>query len=230
MKANSSVRLAKFLAEAGIASRRKSEELIKAGHVKIAGQVVTNVATNVFQNQKDISVDGKNLNIDKKVYYLVNKPIGYICSLSDPHNDKKVVDLVPNTPKVFPVGRLDKNSKGLVLLTNDGDLAYKLSHPKFKVQKTYLVSVSKELDKKIVSKLTHGVKLEEGLAKADRVKILGKDKLEIIIHQGWKRQIRRMLKELGYNVLSLTRVSEGKLNLDNLDSGKYRELKLKDIL
>jgi len=230
MPVKNSVRLAKFLAEAGIASRRKSEELIKAGKVKIAGQVVTNVATNVLQNQTDISVDGKVLNIDKKVYYLVNKPLGYICSLSDPHNDKKVVDLVPKTPKVFPVGRLDKNSKGLVLLTNDGDLAYKLSHPKFKVKKTYLVSVNKELDKKIVSTLQRGVKLEEGLAKADRVKVLGRDKLEIIIHQGWKRQIRRMLTELGYNVLSLTRVSEGKLNLDNLDSGKYRELKLKDIL
>lgn len=230
IQSKKTVRLAKFLAEAGIASRRRSEELIRSGQVKIGGQVVSDVATNVFLHQKDISVANKPVLVENKVYYLLNKPLGYVSSVKDPYNSQTVIDLVPKSPKVFPVGRLDKNSKGLIILTNDGDLAYKLTHPKFEVKKTYLVAVNKNLDKKIISQLKRGIKLEEGLAQADKVVVLGNKKLEIVIHQGFKRQIRRMLEELGYQVESLTRIREGKLILDNLPSGKYRKLKLEDII
>jgi len=224
------VRLAKFLSAAGIASRRKAEELIKQGKIKINGQVVKDVATNVDLNDQSVEFNSRPVLIQEYVYYLLNKPVGYICSAKDPHNSKTVFSLLPDQPKVFSVGRLDKNSQGLLLLTNDGDLAYQLTHPKFEVSKTYLVKVSKKLDKRIVSALKQGVILDEGLAQADQVKIVGNYELSISIHQGWKRQIRRMLDALGYTVVNLTRITEGKLKLDNVPSGKYKILRKEDIL
>ena len=232
MKQNNknSIRLAKFLAEAGIASRRKSEELIKAGQVKIAGEVVDNVATNVLADQDNITVNDEKVSIEKKVYYLLNKPVGYISSLSDPHNDKLVVDLVPEKPRVVPVGRLDMDSSGLLLLTNDGELTHQLTHPKFEVSKTYVATVNKDLDKNIVAILKKGVYLPEGLAKADEVRILDDRNLEVVIHQGWNRQIRRMLGAEGLRVTELVRVAEGRLKLADLPIGDYIELKKQDIL
>ena len=224
------IRLAKFLAEAGVASRRKSEDIIRSGEVEIAGEVVDDVATNVLPDQSNISVNGKKILLDKKVYYLLNKPKGYISSLSDPHNKKTVVSLLPKSPRVVPVGRLDMDSSGLLLLTNDGDLTYKLTHPKFEVSKTYIATVDKKLDKNIVLILKKGIRLEEGMAKADKVRILNDYQLEIVIHQGWNRQIRRMLGAEGLRVTELERIAEGKLKLGSLASGEYRELKLQDIL
>jgi pseudouridine synthase len=224
------IRLAKFLAEAGLASRRKSEELIRAGRVKIAGVVVDNVATNVLASQADISVDNKKVILEKKVYYLLNKPEGYICSVSDPHNDKSVIDLVPKHPRVVPVGRLDKDSAGLLLLTNDGELIYQLTHPKFEISKTYVATVNQELDRGIVDILKKGVLLPEGLARADKIRILDKNKLEIVIHQGWNRQIRRMIGSEGLRVIELVRIAEDKLKLDDLPSGSYRQLRREEIL
>ena len=144
-KNSNSMRLAKFLAHTGIASRRKSEELIKAGRVKIADIVVDDVATNVLASQDDITVDDELVIIENKVYFLLNKPTGYISSLSDPHNDKLVIDLLPDKPRVVPVGRLDMDSSGLLLLTNDGELTYQLTHPKFEVKKTYIATVNNSL-------------------------------------------------------------------------------------
>lgn len=224
------MRLAKFLAESGIASRRKSEEIIISGRVEIAGQVVDDVTTNVLPGQTDITVDNKKIILEEKVYYLLNKPVGYISSLKDPHNTKTVVSLVPKQPRVVPVGRLDMDSSGLLLLTNDGELTYQLTHPKFEVSKTYLATVNKELDKNIISVLKKGVQLSEGLAKADQVKILNEKQLEITIHQGWNRQIRRMLGEAGLRVTALVRIAEGKLKLDDLAIGKYKILKKEDIV
>lgn len=230
MPNNNKIRLAKFLAEAGVASRRKSEELIKAGKVKIAGKLVDNVATNVLTNQNDITVDNKQVFIDEKVYYLLNKPKGYLCSLGDPHNNKLVIDLVPKQPRVVPVGRLDMDSSGLLLLTNDGELTHQLTHPKFEVSKTYVATVNKELDKSIVAKLKKGVQLPEGLAKADRVRILNDHQLEIVIHQGWNRQVRRMLGAEGLRVTELERIAEGNLKLEDLATGKYTILNKSDII
>lgn len=222
------MRLARFLAQAGIASRRKSEEIILAGRVKLNGQTIKNVAQTVSDFDK-IKVDGEDVFLKKKVYYLVNKPTGYVCSLRDAHNAKLVTDLVPKNPLVFPVGRLDKNSQGLIILTNDGDLAYRLTHPKFFCQKTYLVEVQKELRHDIDILMKKGVKLEEGLAKADKVKKISDTKLEIVIHQGYKRQIRRMLKKFGYEVIFLQRTKEGNLALGDLAKGKYRILAESDL-
>lgn len=224
------IRLAKFLAQAGVASRRKAEDLILAGKVKVGREIVQKLSTTVSLDDKDIRVNNKLVVLEPKVYYLLNKPVGYICSVSDPHNDKNVLALVPKFPAVYPVGRLDKNSQGLLLLTNDGDLTYKLTHPKFKVSKKYLVRVDKILSDNVVKKLKNGIKLEEGLAKADQVKIKSKFELEIVLHQGWKRQIRRMLEVLGFEVKELTRLGEGKLNLDNLEIGKYKIINKKDII
>lgn len=230
MKKVNKIRIAKFLAEAGVASRRGAEELIKQAKVSVNHKIITNLATKVDINSDNISVNNKLIKPDKKIYYLLNKPVGYICSVKDPHNSKTVLQLVPDQPKVVPVGRLDKNSQGLLLLTNDGDLHYKLTHPKFEVKKTYLVKVNKDLDKKIINLLKQGVKLEEGKACADKVKLVSKNTLEIIIHQGWKRQIRRMMQELGYHVTELTRIQEGKLKLNNLKIGKYKILNKSDIV
>lgn len=224
------IRLAKFLAEAGVASRRKAEELILQGKVKINGKVVKEVATKVDENSEDIEVSNKPIILEPKVYYLLNKPVGYLSSVEDPHHSKTVLDLVPKEPRVFPVGRLDKDSQGLMLLTNDGDLAYRLTHPKFEVGKTYLVKVDKKLEKSVASKMKQGIRLTEGMAKADQIKINSSKELEITIHQGWKRQIRRMLEKLGYQVVFLQRISEGKMKLGNLPVGKYKKLKAKDLL
>jgi 23S rRNA pseudouridine2605 synthase len=222
-------RLAKFLANHGAASRRKAEEFILAGFVKVNNKIITEVATKVSDQDK-IEFNNQIITEVEKVYYVLNKPAGYICSVSDPHNDKNVLALVPNNPPVYPVGRLDKNSQGLLLLTNDGDLTYKLTHPKFEVPKKYSVKVDKDLDTSIINILKQGVKLEEGLAKADKVSLKNKHELIIVLHQGWKRQIRRMLEALGHEVKELTRLGEGKLNLNNLEPGKYKEIKKEDII
>ncbi len=222
-------RLAKVIANRGLASRRQAEVLISSGKVKVNGVIVREVVTLVDAND-EVMVAGQKAEVVKKVYYLLNKPTGYICSKSDPHNPKNVMSLVPKTPAVYPVGRLDKDSQGLLLLTNDGDLTFKLTHPKFNLHKTYLVFVDKDLDSKIVAKLKNGVRLDEGLAKADKVVFKNQRSLEIVLHQGWNRQIRRMLETLGFKVVSLTRISEGKLSLKNLPLGKFKQINKTDIV
>ena len=230
MKKENKIRIAKFLADAGVASRRKAEELIIQGKISIDNEIITNLATKVDEDTDNIRVNNKLIKPDKKIYYLLNKPLDYICSVKDPHNYQTVLQLVPDNPRVVPVGRLDKNSQGLLLLTNDGDLTYRLTHPKFEVKKTYLVKTKQVLDKNIIRLLKQGVNLEEGKANADQVKLVSRNKLEIVIHQGWKRQIRRMMQELGYHVEELTRIQEGKLKLGDLKPGKYKILNKSDIV
>ena len=224
MEVNNKIRIAKFLAEAGVASRRKAEDIISAGKVKIGTEVVKNLATKVSPDADDIFVNGKKITIEHKVYYLLHKPVGTLSSVSDPHYKETVLKFVPRHPRVFPVGRLDKDSSGLLLLSNDGDLTYKVTHPKFEVKKTYLVTINKDIDKKDVAQLKKGVQLTEGIAKADHVVIKEKRKMEIVVHQGWNRQIRRMLGEFGYGVMELQRIKEGKLVLGDLPVGKYKKL------
>jgi len=215
------IRLASFLAQSGVASRRHSEELIKQGKIKVNGQIVKLLSTKVAVDAISVEFNNKPVRLDNKVYYLLNKPWGYVCSVSDAHNPQTVLSLVPPEPKVFPVGRLDKDSQGLILLTNDGDLAYRLTHPKFKVPKTYAVSLDKTFKPADKAQLLVGIKLDEGLAQADKVVIKNQKDLMIILHQGYKRQIRRMLESLGYQVLSLIRVAEGHLVLGSLPEGEY---------
>ena len=222
-------RLAKVIANRGLASRRQAEVLISAGKVKVNGVLVREVVTLVDAND-EIVVAGQKAELVKKVYYLLNKPVGYICSKSDPHNPQNVMSLVPKQPAVYPVGRLDKDSQGLLLLTNDGDLTFQLTHPKFHFSKTYLVVVDKDVDAKVLARLKNGVHLEEGLAKADKVVLKNKRSLEIVLHQGWNRQIRRMLELCNLKVLSLTRISEGKMNIKNLPLGKFKQINKTDIV
>jgi len=229
MSQNNKIRLAKFLAEAGVASRRKAEELILSGKVKVSGQIVKDVATKVSPASLEVKVNNQPVILEEKVYYLVNKPVGYLSSASDPHHQDTVTNLVPKEPRVFPVGRLDKESQGLMILTNDGELAYQLTHPKFEVKKIYLVKVNKKIEKDLVEKMLQGLRLTEGKARADKVTIKSARELEIIIHQGWKRQIRRMLEKLGYETLRLERIAEGKIKLGRLAPGKYKILSRKDF-
>ncbi|MFA5126398.1 MAG: pseudouridine synthase [Patescibacteria group bacterium] len=223
------IRLSRFLSDSGSASRRQADKLIKAGQVTVNGVKVMSLGTKINPRLVKVSCRGKLVRSATKVYYLLNKPVGYICSVRDPHNPKTVLTLVPPQPKVWPVGRLDMDSSGLLLLTNDGDLTFQLTHPKFSVVKTYLVKVDKQVRSTDLIKLKQGIRLTEGLAKADQVSIQGQKALSLSIHQGWKRQIRRMLAGLGYNVVSLTRVQEGNLSLGNLAVGKYKILQRKDI-
>jgi len=224
------VRIAKFLADCGVASRRKSEELVISGKVKIGDKIIKEVGINVDINSDNIKVDDRLIKKEEKVYYILNKPKGYVCSVSDPYNSKTVVSLIKSDKKIVPVGRLDKDSEGLILLTNDGDLVYKLTHPKFEIEKRYLVELDKVIDRDLINDLKEGVLLDEGLAKADKVKKVGKKELLITIHQGWNRQIRRMLGHLSYGVIDLIRVSEGNLELNDLPLGEFEKIKRSDII
>lgn len=226
---NNTMRLAKFLAVCGLASRRQAEVLISGGLVKVNGQVVTKLSTQIEIDHDQVEVRGRILKIENKVYYLLHKPVGYLSSVQDPHHQKLVTNLVPTSPKVWPVGRLDKDSRGLLLLTNDGDLTYLLTHPKHAVKKVYQVELNKIIDAKLLSKLKQGVDLEEGLAQVDSIKKISNTSLEITIHQGWNRQIRRMLAACGYKVLDLIRIKEGSLSLGDLGVGEYRILNKEEI-
>ncbi len=224
------VRLAKFISACGISSRRQAEVLILEGRVRLNGKIVKVVATKIDPQIDKITVNDKILKFEEKVYYLLNKPVGYLSSSKDPHHQQMVTDLVPKKYKVWPVGRLDKDSRGLLLLTNDGDLTYLLTHPKHVVQKVYQIELNDKIKPGLLEALKKGVKLQEGLAKVDSVKKIADNKLELVIHQGWKRQVRRMLAALDYQVLDLLRLQEGKLHLKDLAPGKYKILSKEDIL
>ncbi len=228
-------RLQKILSRFGVASRRKAEELILNKKVlvnnKIAklGQKVDLKKDIVEVKHRSLSAEAGNFRVEAKeeqaVYYLVNKPVNFTCSVSDKHAKKLITDLVPKNPKVWPVGRLDKNSTGLIILTNDGNLTNKLTHPKFKHEKEYEVAVDKKISEKFLQKMKKGIKLDEGVAKADKIIALNKNKFIIILHQGWKRQIRRMCEKLNYKVLELKRTRIGKIKLKDLKEGKFEEIK-----
>lgn len=223
-------RLAKYLSQAGIASRRKSEVLILAGKVSVNDVVEKNVATSIDPQKDIVKVNGRQILAEQKVYYILNKPEGYVCSLFDKHNKKKVTDLLPSGEKIWPVGRLDKDSRGLLVLTNDGELTNLLTHPRYESKKKYKVMLSKIFTNKDAKILQEGVMLEEGLAQADQIKILDEKNIEVTLHQGWKRQIRRMISAMGNRVIYLERIQEGKLVLGDLPLGQYKQVSRSDIL
>lgn len=223
------MRLAKYLALAGVASRRQAEELIKDGQIQVNGSVHTDLPRQIDELNDQVFFKGRAVKIEDKVYYLVNKPVGYISSRQQKGRSPLVTSLVPPQPAVYPVGRLDKDSGGLIILTNDGDLTYRLTHPKFEISKQYLVTVDKDLRVGDLEALKKGMRLEEGLAKVDSYKLINNRKVTVTIHQGWNRQLRRMFEKLEYRVISLTRIAEGPLQLGSLAPGKYRQLSLKEI-
>ena len=177
-------------------------------------------------NKDKITVNDKQLIVNRHknfVYYIINKPKGYICSnVKQKKTDKLVIDLVPKEYKVWVVGRLDKNSLGLVMLTNDGELTQKYSHPKFEHEKEYEVVVNGEVSEEFLKQMKKGIMLDEGLAKADKIKKISNRSFNIILHQGWKRQIRRMCGELGMGVIGLKRIRIGDIKLGNLKEGEYK--------
>jgi len=231
-------RLQKYLARCGVSSRRKAEELILSGKVLINNQIIRKPGIKIDPGEDIVKVAGRVIKpVPQKVYYLLNKPLGFVTTAKDKFAPWKVIDLVPKKPRVFPVGRLDKDTSGLLVLTNDGDFAYRFSHPKFEKEKEYEVRCQRLNSKcqinDIIRKFKRGIKLEEGLARADKVKILGQKKdiikIKLVIHQGWKRQIRRMCEAVELKVLSLKRTRIDNLKIGNLPSGKYRILSSEEI-
>lgn len=227
-------RLQKILSEMGIASRRASEELILEGRVTVNGQVAT-LGTKADAAKDHIKLNGKLLlRPEPKVYLMFNKPRGVVTTLRDPEGRPTVKDFLKRVKyRVFPVGRLDYDSEGLLLLTNDGDFAQSLLHPSKKIFKTYLVKAKGEPDEAKIQKLRKGIKLMEGVTAPAKIKKLQKTEnntwFEMSIHEGKKRQIRRMFKEINHPVLKLTRIKFGALSLGDLKPGGYRFLTAEEI-
>lgn len=228
-------RLHKFMARAGVASRRQCEELIARGRVKINGRVITTLGLKIDPLKDRVEVDGRPLaRPEKKVYLLLNKPAGYVTTVKDPRGRAKVTDLLRGIKqRVYPVGRLDYDTEGLLLLTNDGDLAYALTHPRHEVPKTYLARVKGVPAPEKLKALARGVPLEDGPTAPARVRLVsdkgGNGLLEITIHEGRNRQVRRMCEHIGHPVLALRRVRIGPLELGGLKPGQYRHLTFREV-
>jgi len=223
------VRLQKFLAEAGVASRRACEDLILAGSVTVNGQVVDSLPAFVDPEKDDVRVEGRRVRPEKKVYYLLNKPKGVVCTNRDPAGRKRAIDLLAGVKeRVFPVGRLDEDSDGLLLMTNDGELAQRLTHPRYGVEKTYRVEVKGQIAPEHLEKMRGGVWLSEGKTQPAKVRVLHKSReltvIEVGIKEGRNRQVRRMLARLGYKVKRLTRVRIGRISIRGLGRGRFRAL------
>lgn len=224
------MRLGKYIAHAGVASRRAAEQLVFDGRVAVDGKTVTDPARDVDDGNR-ITVDGDRVAIEKTVVYAVNKPLGVISTADDPEGRKTVVDLVSNEKRLYPVGRLDANSSGLMLVTNDGDLANKLSHPRYGVPKTYRVRVRRgsPLNKTELEQLAKGVELEDGMTGRAEVTKTGQREFEIVIKEGRNRQIRRMCEAIGRDVGELQRIGFGPLELGRLKEGTVRKLSPEEV-
>jgi 23S rRNA pseudouridine2605 synthase len=222
-------RLQKVLAHAGVGSRRACEDLILQGRVSVDGQVVRELGTRVDPARARIAVDGEAVRLERPVYFAVFKPKGYVSTNNDPSGRPRVVDLLPEIPqRVYSVGRLDEMSVGLMILTNDGELANRLAHPRFGVEKVYRAIVAGTPGPEVLRQLTEGVWLAEGKVRARRVRVVGHKGeatvLEMVLAEGKNREVRRMLARLGHKVMSLTRVAIGPISLRGLTVGQWRHL------
>jgi 23S rRNA pseudouridine2605 synthase len=229
-------RLQKVIAQAGIASRRDAEELITAGRVTVNGKVVTELGTKIEPRKDRVAVDGKPLKAEKYVYILLNKPKGVVTTLEDPRGRKTVADIVAKIPeRIYPVGRLDYNTEGLLIMTNDGDVTHALTHPSHEIAKTYLAKVEGFPPEEKLDKLRVGIKLEDGVTAPAKINIVDIDRekqlttLEIVIYEGKNRQIRRMCETIGYPVKNLKRIQYAFLTLEGLHRGQYRQLLASEV-
>jgi 23S rRNA pseudouridine2605 synthase len=217
------VRLVKFLAHGGVASRRKAEEIIGKGLVTVGGEVVTDPARDVG-DEDDVRVNGSPVAAEVPEVWAVNKPAGVVSTAREPGDRRAVVDLVDTEARLYPVGRLDADSTGLLLLTNDGELANQLTHPRYEVPKTYRASLRRPIADRDLERLRKGVELEDGPTGAAEVQRVGEKEIEITLREGRNRQVRRMLEAVGNRVVDLTRVKFGPLLLDDLQPGRARRL------
>jgi 23S rRNA pseudouridine2605 synthase len=225
------MRLAKYLAHAGVASRRSAETMIAAGRVTLAGEIVTDPARDADESSR-VALDGKLLTgPEPRVLYALHKPVGVVSTARDTHGRRTVIELVPSGGlRLYPVGRLDIDSSGLLLLTNDGELANRLTHPRFEVPKTYRARLrGAPISNEALASLRAGVELEDGPTARARVRRMGSDTIELTIHEGRNRQVRRMCQAVGHPVLELVRTRFGPLALDGLASGAHRRLKAAEV-
>lgn len=229
------IRLQKFLAEANIASRRKAEELIQAGRVRVNGKTVTELGTKVDDEKDIVEADGKEVRIEGKlVYIMLNKPEGCVTTAHDQFNRRTVLDLVEGVnERIYPVGRLDYDTSGLIILTNDGDLTYRLTHPKHNVAKTYIALVDSEPTAEEIHTFENGVVIDGRKTAKARLKVIKQDDvgayLMIVIHEGRNRQVRKMCEAIGHPVRRLKRTATGKLTLGKLKKGQWRYLTDEEI-
>jgi pseudouridine synthase len=216
------MRLNAYLARAGVASRRGADELIKAGRVRVNGRPGE---LNTFVGARDmVEVDGRPVGKQRLAYVLLNKPPGVVTTARDPHGRRTVVDLVPPEPRVVPVGRLDADTTGALLLTNDGQLAHRLAHPRYEVDKVYEAEVEGDPDEDALARLREGVELDDGRTAPAGVRRLGRARIELTIHEGRKHQVKRMLEAVGHPVRRLHRSGYAGLDLRGLAPGEWREL------
>jgi 23S rRNA pseudouridine2605 synthase len=218
------MRLAKHLAHAGVASRRAAERLIAAGRVTVGDEVVTDPARDVT-DADGVAVDGEPVRAERRVVYAVNKPKGVVSTAADTHGRPTVVELIRSeSRRLYPVGRLDAETTGLLLLTNDGELANLLTHPRYGVEKVYRARLKPDIRQASLEALRSGVRLDDGFARAARVRELSAGRVEIVLTEGRKRQVRRMCEAVGHRVVELERVRFGPLRLGSLQPGSHRRL------
>ena len=223
------MRINKYLATCGLASRRKAEELVTAGKVSVNGKIIRDLATDIDEFKAQVTVDGELVSlVEDKVYYLLNKPKGYISSVKDDKGRKTILDLIDTKERIFPVGRLDYDTEGLIILTNDGDLAHKLMHPSHEIEKTYVANIEGALLESELAVLRAGVVIDGVRTAKSNVKKLkyaeGVTRVQLTIHEGRNRQIRKMFEAIGKEVLFLKRVAIGEIKLGGLSRMEYRKL------
>lgn len=235
------MRIARALALCGIDSRRKCEVHVRNGAITVNGEIVRDLGRQIDPEKDEILFRGRSLESQKRIYFILHKPAGFTTTASDPHAEKTVYELLPRTlvrgtrrpdsghTRVFPVGRLDRNSTGLLLFTNDGELANHLMHPRFAVGKWYEVRLDRTLDPRDGHKLLSGITLENDVAKAERLHKLSRRVLRLLIREGRKREVRRIFEKLGYEVLGLCRIAFGPLTLENLAPGRGRFLTPREV-
>lgn len=230
---SSLIRLHKLLAEAGIGSRRKCEEIIQEGRVEVDGEFVTELGTSVDPAKQEIMVDGQRIRARRKQYFILNKPVGVVSTNFDQAGRTRVIDLVPQDERLFTIGRLDRQSEGLIIITNDGELANQLAHPRYGVPKTYHVEVAGSVSVEEIKMIQSGVYIAEGFVKAESCRLKqkrGKSSiLEIVLREGKNREIRRLLAKVGHKVLRLKRISIGPLKLGEVPAGSFRELRPSEV-
>ena len=227
------MRINKYIAQSGLCSRRKADEYIQQGRVKVNGKIVTMLGFEIRTKDK-VTLDDKIIRSDKLEYYKFYKPAGYITTKSDEKGRKTIYDILPDEYKhLNPVGRLDKDSSGLIIMTNDGNLAYELTHPSIKVAKTYIVKVEGKLNDEQLKKLTDGIEIEKGKIAYCDWAILEQTKqdtlFEIVLYQGLNRQIRKMFEFLGHNVINLKRIRHANIELTGLNKGQIKQIKPRQI-